>query len=90
MQIEHKAERSEFLANLDGHVAHLKYREAGERLLDYHHTFVPPPLRGAGVAGTLVRYALDWAREQGYTVQPSCSFVARFIERHPQYADLTV
>ncbi|MBI5690611.1 MAG: N-acetyltransferase [Verrucomicrobia bacterium] len=52
------------------------------------HTFVPPDLRGRGLAERLVRAALEHARAQNWRVVPACSYVAGFIERHPAYQDL--
>jgi predicted GNAT family acetyltransferase len=31
--------------------------------------------------------ALDDARERGLEVVPLCPFIARYIQRHPEYAD---
>ncbi|HET8697747.1 MAG TPA: GNAT family N-acetyltransferase, partial [Gammaproteobacteria bacterium] len=59
-----------------------------ERTLDYRHTFVPPPLRGQGIASRLVRFALDHALEHRLTVIPSCPFVAAYIKGHPRYRPL--
>lgn len=52
------------------------------------HTLTPEALRGRGVATQLIRGALDWARARGLKVVAECSFVADFIARHPDYADL--
>jgi uncharacterized protein len=81
MTIEHRPEERRFVALLKGAEAELTYREVAPRVLDYNHTWVPPELRGSGVGGRLVEHALEYARREGYTVRPSCSFVARFMER---------
>jgi hypothetical protein len=52
------------------------------------HTEVAPALRGKGLAETLARAALDYARSHGLTVKPFCPFVASFITRDPEYQDL--
>lgn len=54
----------------------------------FTHTFVPPGLRGQGIAEKIIRFALDDARAMGLKVTPVCSYVARFIDRHPEYQDL--
>lgn len=66
---------------VDGYRAHLDYRQLDENTLDYCHTFVPDELRGRGVAGKLTAAALDYAKEQGLQVVPSCSYVEVFIKR---------
>jgi predicted GNAT family acetyltransferase len=52
------------------------------------HTEVDPQFEGEGVGSTLVQRALDDVRERGERVRPVCPFVAAYIERHPEYADL--
>ena len=47
-----------------------------------------PALRGHGVGEKLVRQALEWAREEGLRVIPSCWFVDTVVRRHPEYETL--
>jgi predicted GNAT family acetyltransferase len=49
---------------------------------------VPREHRGAGLASQLTVRALEYAREHGYRVRPTCPFVAAYLERHPEYRDL--
>ena len=39
-------------------------------------------------SSTLIRHALDDARDRRLTVVPECEFVAAFIDDHPEYRDL--
>ena len=55
-----------------------------------NHTYVPDELRGGGVAGQLVKTAFEAARSAGVKIDPQCSYVAVYFERHPEYADLHV
>ena len=59
-----------------------------QRVLTLHHTEVPAALQGRGIAADLVAAALAWARAEGFKVRPSCSYVAAYIKRHPDTADL--
>jgi predicted GNAT family acetyltransferase len=86
--IRHEPDARRFVLDLPGGTGVITYRELAERVLDLDHTFVPPALRGGGVASQLAEHALRYARERGYRVIPSCPFVAAFIERHPQHRDL--
>ncbi|MFU8853412.1 GNAT family N-acetyltransferase [Micromonospora sp. SL1-18] len=54
------------------------------------HTEVDERYRGMGVGQALVRGTLDQLRERGDRLVPKCPFVAAFIRRHPEYADLVV
>lgn len=74
---------------VDGHRSELTYVLEGERVA-FNHTFVPPELRGRGIAEQLVRPALGWVRREKLRVVPQCSYVATFIARHPEFQDLTV
>ena len=64
------------------------YRRVDDTTLDYTSTFVPPELRGRGVGERLVLHALDWARAEGRRVVPTCWFVGKMLDQHPEYADL--
>jgi uncharacterized protein len=52
------------------------------------HTEIPEQLRGSGVASTLAKTGLDWAREHHMKIDVVCPFVAAFLEKHPEYSDL--
>lgn len=77
-----------FIAEVDGHQATVAYRVVDKNTLDFQSTYVPHVLRGQNVGTQLVRYALDWAREQKMRVVPTCWFVGSVVERHPEYRDV--
>ncbi|MCR0981478.1 GNAT family N-acetyltransferase [Roseomonas populi] len=52
------------------------------------HTIVPEAASGQGAGSRLVRGALAIIRVQGLRVVPQCSFVAAYMERHPEERDL--
>jgi len=86
--IHHDTEQHRFSVVVEGKEALLDYSPQGDSTLNYNHTFVPPELRGKGVASVLAKAALDYAKENGYTVIPSCSFVAAYVRRHREYDDI--
>ena len=86
--IRHEPEARRFVAELDGGLAYITYRETGPGVLDLDHTFVPKALRGGGIASQLTVRALDYARDRGFKVVPSCPFVAAYVARHPEYRGL--
>lgn len=73
---------------IDGHVAELVYRRHVPGVIELVHTGVPEELRGRGLAQVLAKHALDAARAAGDRVVVKCPFVATYIKRHPEYADL--
>ncbi|MFI7444368.1 GNAT family N-acetyltransferase [Nonomuraea indica] len=81
-------ERSRFEVHVDGKLAGLAdYRLRGSTIA-FTHTEVAADFEGQGLAGTMVRHALDASRDTGLRVVPLCSYVASYIERHPEYQDL--
>ncbi|MBO6574419.1 MAG: N-acetyltransferase [Rhodothermales bacterium] len=87
LEVHHNTAKTRFEIDLGGPVAIADYIRAGDRV-SFHHTLVPYAFRGKGIAGRLVKTALDWAREEGLKVRPQCWYVAQWIDRNPEYADL--
>ena len=52
------------------------------------HTLVPPAIGGRGVAARLVEALVADALEQGFKIDPVCSYIAAAFKRHPEWADL--
>ena len=86
--IIHQEDQNRFVLQIDGHTAYLSYQLMGD-VIDYNHTIVPKELGGRGIGTELVKYALAYARINHLTVVPSCSFVAHYIKKHSEVADLT-
>jgi predicted GNAT family acetyltransferase len=68
-------------------VGFIDYRLHGE-VIRLVHAEVLPAFTGQGHASTLARGALDDARSRGLSVRPDCPYVASYLEKHPEYADL--
>jgi predicted GNAT family acetyltransferase len=88
MDLDVKHDEGRYHAVVDGHESVCEYGPAGEGKLNFFHTFVPPELRGRGVADELVRQALDDVMARGLKVVPSCWFVRVYIDRHAKYQAL--
>lgn len=73
---------------LGGHLAVAEYETGPDGRVTFTHTFVPPELRGKGLAEKLVRRALEDARTEGRRIVAACSYVAVFIERNPEFKPL--
>ncbi len=81
-------DRSRFELRIDGELAGvLDYRLAGG-LADMFHTEVLTEYRGRGLAAILARAALHEAREQGWRIVPSCSYLHGYVAAHPEEEDL--
>ena len=84
IQVEHQVDKKCLCAVVDGYSSILEYRVVDAQTLDFHHTYVPNELRGRGVAAVLAQAAFAYAKQHHYTVIPSCSYIAVYLQRHPQ------
>ena len=85
--VVHNAAARRFEVAIDGKTACSKYLLAGNKIV-IEHAEVPVELEGRGIAGRLVRTALDYARAQNLVVLALCPYARAFIGRHPEYQDL--
>lgn len=81
--VTHQPDRQRFVLAADGAEALLEYRMVTPTVIDFVHTFTPAAMRGRGVASQLVTAGVTHARERGWRVIGSCSYVAAWLERHP-------
>ena len=88
VRVEHDAAAQRYEVYVDDRHAGLANYcdEDGRRVLTL--TEVDPEFGGRGLAGHLAKRAFDDAREAGLRVVPECSYMANYIERHEEYADL--
>ncbi|MCC3309235.1 GNAT family N-acetyltransferase [Psychrobacter sanguinis] len=87
IDITHNQAANRFETTIEGHTGFISYQDQGDRIV-YDHTIVPSELGGKGVGSALVKHALDYARNEGKKVIPTCSFVASYINKHAEYQDL--
>ena len=86
--IAHEPERNRYALRLDDRVVGVAdYMRDGEALA-VTHTGVEPRLRGQGLAGELIEFALRDMREAGFGVLPYCSYVSDYIARNPEFLEL--
>jgi len=86
--VEDNPARRRFEILVDDALAGFTVYEPHPGLVVFTHTQVDPSVSGQGVGSRLVREALDQTRVRGDRVVARCPFVAAFIDRHPEYADL--
>ena len=86
-EIVHDQQERRVVTVLDGVRAQLEYT-LDEHALTITHTGVPPAIGGRGVAGALVRAAVEFALSSNLKVVPACSYAKDWLRRHPEYADL--
>ena len=82
LNITHDLAAQRFEAQVEGHRCEADYR-LQDGVMWMTHTGVPTALQGRGIAAELVRTALTWAAAHGHRVVPQCSYVAAYMQRHP-------
>jgi predicted GNAT family acetyltransferase len=88
VQVLREPDEHRYAAQVEGATAGmLAYRER-PGLIALVHTEVDDRFEGQGVGSALATFALDDARSRGVAVLPFCPFVAGYIRRHAEYADL--
>jgi uncharacterized protein len=78
---------SRFELDVDGGLAFANYRRTPSAVI-ITHTETPRAQRGRGIASELVDGALQLIRADGQKVVAGCGFVADYLYKHPEFADL--
>ena len=87
LAVRHDPASCRFEALVDGLPCVVDYALRGG-VMHILHTGVPAKLEGRGLAGALVHEVLAQARAQGWRVRPVCSYVAVYMQRHPETREL--
>ena len=87
-EVRDEPARSRYEARVAGELAGIAEYTRGDGVITFTHTVVVQGFEGQSIGGDLVRTAMDAARADHLAVVPRCPFVAAWIERHPDYADL--
>jgi len=80
-------EETRFEADVDGHTAFVSYLRRNDTIF-FTHTEVPRELEGRGLGSALAKAVLDRARAEHLKVVARCPFIAKYVERHPEYQSL--
>ena len=83
IDVRHNTDASRFEATVDGLLCVASYHLA-DGVMRMHHTEVPAVLEGRGIAGQLVRTAFAYATANGLRIEPRCSYVRSYMQRHPE------
>ncbi|PKV83064.1 GNAT family N-acetyltransferase [Streptomyces sp. TLI_146] len=64
------------------------YRDRDDRRV-FFHTEIDDAYAGQGLAAILVEQALTDVRASGMRIVPVCPYVAKFLQKHTEFADIT-
>jgi predicted GNAT family acetyltransferase len=70
-----------------GRAGVVAYRDRDNQRV-FYHTEVDDKFAGQGLASQLVQQALTDTRASGKRVVPVCPYVAAFLKRHEEFADI--
>ena len=89
VQTRDNPDRQRYEAYLGDSLAGFADYTLEEGRITFTHTEVGDEFGGQGVGSALARGALDDVRARGgRTVVARCEFIAGWIDKHPEYADL--
>lgn len=87
-EVKLNTEKNRFELQMDESMAIIEFDKLEPNVLDLTHTEVPEELSGKGVGSKLVVGALDYIRDNGLKLIPSCSFIKSYIDKHDEWQDL--
>ncbi len=71
----------------NGDSAFIEYRwHQGDLAL--MHTFVPEGFEGKGIAGSLTKFVLEYARDKALKIIVYCPYISAYLKKHPEYQQL--
>lgn len=84
--INHDETLHRFSCTEAGHECVLEYEMKSPDTMDIYRTFVHNDLRGKGLAGQLMKSAIEFAHDRGLRIYPSCPYAVSFFKRHTEYS----
>jgi len=78
-------ENNKFYTVVEGQECHLEYMIDSDDTMVFYHTYVPPSLRGRGLAMKIIKEGLDYAISKNMKFVPACSAVRTFVRKYPEY-----
>lgn len=85
IDIVHLPDSQQFRADIDARPAgRLRYRIWPDGTWELYSTVVSNRFRGRGIAGVLTRAAVETVIGSGAALEPSCWYVAEWLERNPE------
>ena len=88
-QLTHEPDAQRYTLLIDGRVAAIADYAVNGNSISFHHTYTQPNLRGKGLAGEVVAFAMDDVEQHSTRrVLPMCWYVAEWFDEHPERKSL--
>lgn len=91
MEIKHKESHSRgmfYIENDKGLVGELTYHKSENNVLTIDHTEVKREMENQGIASSLVKRCVEYARSNNYKIDPLCPFAEVQFDRNKSYSDV--
>lgn len=69
-------------------VAELTYTLQDNKIMTLDHTETNPEYKGEGLASSLVKHSVDYAKDKNLKIDPLCKYAAKQFERHEEYQEI--
>lgn len=69
-------------------VAELTYTLRDNNVMTLDHSETEPGHTGEGLASSLVKHSVDYARENNLMIDPLCDYAARQFKKHEEYHEV--
>lgn len=86
--IVHDEDQGRFVIYVDDQEAGFAEYSQADGVRDFNHTVVDPKYRGQGLSKPLISEALLGTKEANLKIKASCSAVAAFVEKNPEFKEL--
>ena len=83
-------ERHQYEFHVDQYTPKIEYIKSTNGEIYLTHTEVPEKYEGQGIGAELVRAVLEDVRAKKVQIIPQCPFIAQYIYRHPEWADVVL
>jgi predicted GNAT family acetyltransferase len=86
--IKHGRNRFYIGESEDQILAEVVFYPINDSVINLEHTFVSPDIREKGLARKMVDTVVQYAREQGMKVLPTCPYAKKVMTSDSQYQDI--
>lgn len=86
---EHEPQQNRYAMYVGGELASVVDYRIRENQISFHHTYTAPHMRGKGLAGKIVSFAVDDVEQSTeYRIVPMCWYVGVWFDEHPERKEL--
>jgi len=85
----HNTQACKYEYHIDGYIAYITYSEQKGNM-HLTHTLVPEALAGKGLAKMLLEAVLEQIEKDNKKAVAQCSYIVKYLEKHPEASSFFV